>query len=69
MIPPINPTSSSNPLIGYKIEPMLIADIYRDMIIPLTKDVEVRYLFYRVGILPPAPDTYFSLCRGPLDAF
>jgi chorismate mutase len=27
---------------GYKVEPRLIADIYRDMIIPLTKDVEVR---------------------------
>ena len=34
---------------GYKVDPMLIADIYRDMIIPLTKDVEVRYLFRRCG--------------------
>lgn len=54
---------------GYKIDPMLIADIYRDMIIPLTKDVEVRYLFHRVGVSPPTPDTYYSRCRGPLDAF
>ena len=54
---------------GYKIDPMLIADIYRDMIIPLTKDVEVRYLFHRVGFSPPTPDTYYSRCRGPLDAF
>eukprot|EP00596_Hydrurales_sp_CCMP1899_P001209 CAMPEP_0119041984 /NCGR_PEP_ID=MMETSP1177-20130426/14266_1 /TAXON_ID=2985 /ORGANISM="Ochromonas sp, Strain CCMP1899" /LENGTH=304 /DNA_ID=CAMNT_0007008461 /DNA_START=196 /DNA_END=1110 /DNA_ORIENTATION=+ len=54
---------------GYKIDPMLIADIYRDMIIPLTKDVEVRYLFHRVGCLPPTPDTYYGRCRGPLDAF
>ena len=54
---------------GYKIDPMLIADIYRDMIIPLTKDVEVRYLFHRVGCIPPTPDTYYSRCRGPLDAF
>ena len=65
-IPNLNNSSAS---VGYKIEPMLIADIYRDMIIPLTKDVEVRYLFHRVGVSPPAPDTYFSLCRGPLDAF
>ena len=54
---------------GYKVEPMLIADIYRDLIIPLTKDVEVRYLFLRVGVDPPAPDLYYHLCRGPLDAF
>lgn len=39
------------------------------MIIPLTKDVEVRYLFNRVGVEPPTPDTYFNLCAGPYDAF
>jgi len=54
---------------GYKVEPKLIADIYRDMIIPLTKDVEVRYLFHRVGCSPPPPDSYYHKCRGPLDAF
>lgn len=54
---------------GFKVDPMLIADIYRDLIIPLTKDVEVRYLFLRVGIDPPSPDTYYHLCRGPMDAF
>ena len=54
---------------GYKVDPMLIADIYRDMIIPLTKDVEVRYLYHRVGYEPPNPDTYYSACRGPMDAF
>lgn len=54
---------------GYKVDPMLIADIYRDMIIPLTKDVEVRYLFHRVGVNPPSPETYYAKCRGPLDAF
>lgn len=37
--------------------------------IPLTKDVEVRYLFYRVGAEPPPPDTYYHHCRAPLDAF
>jgi len=52
-----------------KIDPMLIVDIYRDMIIPLTKDVEVRYLFHRLGAVPPAPDTYYDHCRGPMDAF
>mmetsp|Transcript_26180 Transcript_26180/g.57964 ORF Transcript_26180/g.57964 Transcript_26180/m.57964 type:complete len:327 (-) Transcript_26180:208-1188(-) len=52
-----------------KIDPMLIVDIYRDMIIPLTKDVEVRYLFHRLGAAPPSPDTYYEHCRGPLDAF
>lgn len=54
---------------GYKVDPQLIADIYRDMIIPLTKDVEVRYLFHRVGLPAPSPDSYFERCRGPLDAF
>jgi chorismate mutase len=51
---------------GYKVEPKLIADIYRDMIIPLTKDVEVRYLYYRAdGSVAPPPDTYLDICRGP----
>lgn len=36
-----------------KVEPQVIAAIYRDFIIPLTKDVEVMYLFDRVGIQPP----------------
>lgn len=35
------------------MEPQVIAAIYRDFIIPLTKDVEVMYLFERVGIQPP----------------
>lgn len=61
--------TNQNSATGYKIEPMLIADIYRDMVIPLTKDVEVRYLFHRVGCVPPPPDAYYHLCRGPLDAF
>jgi chorismate mutase len=54
---------------GYKVDPKLIADIYRDMIIPLTKDVEIRYLFRRVDLAPPMPDTYYAQLRGPLDAF
>ena len=48
---------------------MLIAELYRDMIIPLTKDVEVKYLYERVGFDPPPQDNYFHLCRAPLDAF
>jgi chorismate mutase len=54
---------------GSKIDPMLIADIYRDMIIPLTKDVEVRYLYHRLGLAPPSPDKYYDRCKGPTDAF
>ena len=48
---------------------MLIADLYRDIIIPLTKDVEVQYLFHRLGKEPPPSATYFDHCRGPTDAF
>mmetsp|Transcript_20171 Transcript_20171/g.20273 ORF Transcript_20171/g.20273 Transcript_20171/m.20273 type:complete len:398 (+) Transcript_20171:100-1293(+) len=54
---------------GFKVNPMIIAELYRDMIIPLTKDVEIRYLFQRVGIQSPSPDTYYESCRGPMNAF
>lgn len=52
------------------IEPSLISDIYRDMIIPLTKDVEIRYLYHRVGNtnVPPV-EKYLHLCSAPFDAF
>ena len=33
----------------YKVEPSIIASIYRNLIIPLTKEVEVRYLYQRTG--------------------
>lgn len=36
-----------------KIDPNVIESIYRDVIIPLTKDVEVAYLFLRCGRQPP----------------
>merc|ERR1712157_222169 len=42
-----------------KIDPSVIEDIYKKLIIPLTKDIEVAYLFYRCGKEPPkeyAPD-------------
>jgi hypothetical protein len=29
----------------------------------------VRYLYHRVGLTPPSPDSYYNRCRGPLDAF
>lgn len=40
---------------AFKVEPAVIAAIYRDIVIPLTKDVEVLYLFERVGRQPPTP--------------
>lgn len=49
---------SRNKLQG-KIDPATIETIYRDFIIPLTKDIEVAYLFLRCGKEPPsnyAPD-------------
>jgi len=33
---------------GFKVDPNVMYSIYRDMIIPLTKQVQVRYLFERV---------------------
>jgi len=36
-----------------KVDPKLIETIYRDFIIPLTKDIEVAYLFRRCGKEPP----------------
>mmetsp|Transcript_11120 Transcript_11120/g.16263 ORF Transcript_11120/g.16263 Transcript_11120/m.16263 type:complete len:435 (-) Transcript_11120:247-1551(-) len=36
-----------------KINPFVIETIYRDLIIPLTKDIEVAYLFLRCGKQPP----------------
>lgn len=32
---------------AYKVEPSVISQLYRDFIIPLTKDVEVRYILHR----------------------
>jgi len=39
-----------------KVDPNIIEEIYRDFIIPLTKDVEVAYLFLRCG--KSWPDQY-----------
>ncbi|KAL3801889.1 hypothetical protein ACHAW5_008675 [Stephanodiscus triporus] len=37
-----------------KVDPSIIESIYRQLIIPMTKDVEVAYLFLRCGREPPA---------------
>eukprot|EP00953_Heterococcus_sp_UTEX-ZZ885_P029321 15571-Heterococcus_DN1.PRE.1 len=39
---------------NFKVRPAAISAIYRDFIIPLTKDVEIQYLFQRTGY--PCPD-------------
>lgn len=39
---------------NYKVDPDYIAAVYRDFIIPLTKDVEVQYLYQRVGKAAPS---------------
>lgn len=36
-----------------KVDPDVIEAVYRDIIIPMTKDVEVAYLFKRCGRQPP----------------
>ena len=38
---------------GTKVDPAVIENIYRNFIIPMTKDVEVAYLFQRCGKEPP----------------
>ena len=40
-------------VIAGKVDPAVIEDIYRQFIIPLTKDIEVAYLFRRCGKDPP----------------
>lgn len=37
-----------------KLDPAIVESVYRDLIIPMTKDVEVAYLFKRCGKEPPA---------------
>lgn len=39
---------------NFKVEPQTIVDIYREMVIPLTKDVEIMYLFQRTGYPCPS---------------
>jgi len=37
-----------------KVDPSIIESIYRQLIIPMTKDIEVAYLYLRCGRQPPA---------------
>lgn len=37
----------------HKISPSMVERVYKDVIIPLTKDIEVAYLFLRCGKQPP----------------
>ena len=49
-----------------KVDPHVIESVYRDIIIPLTKDIEVAYLFRRCGREPPAefaPDRMSIDCK------
>lgn len=41
---------------NFKVNPQCIVDIYREMVIPLTKDVEILYLFQRTGYPCPPLD-------------
>jgi chorismate mutase len=54
--------------VGFKVNPNVIAELYRDMVIPLTKQVQVRYLFERVGgVDPPRDDEWPSSLLGYSD--
>ena len=46
---------------GFKVDPGVIAKLYRDMVIPMTKQVQVRYLFERVGGVDPPRDDEWPL--------
>ena len=56
---------------GFKLNPSLIAEIFfRDMIIPMTKDVTVRHIFRELNRVPHHPDGhYYMICAGTPDAF
>lgn len=49
-----------------KVCPSTVEEIYRDLIIPLTKDVEVAYLFRRCGKEPPAEFAPHRMSTDPL---
>lgn len=52
VIAALEATNTGNDTIG-KVDPGAIESIYRDIIITLTKDIEVAYLFLRCGRDPP----------------
>lgn len=43
----------SSTTIQGKVDPSVIEQVYRDIIIPMTKEIEVAYLFLRCGRQPP----------------
>mmetsp|Transcript_53 Transcript_53/g.118 ORF Transcript_53/g.118 Transcript_53/m.118 type:complete len:398 (-) Transcript_53:211-1404(-) len=49
-----------------KVCPSTVETIYRDLIIPLTKDVEVAYLFRRCGKEPPSEFAPHRMSTDPL---
>jgi chorismate mutase len=52
---------------GYKVDPQLVANLYRAMIIPLTKQVQVTYLLRRLGHAdkaPSSPEAWPPYLRG-----
>jgi chorismate mutase len=54
-----------------KVDPVVIESIYREIVIPLTKDIEVAYLFRRCGKEPPpeyAPDRMSTDVKMDLSA-
>lgn len=57
----------NNTQYGHLLEPNVVVKIYRDFIIPLTKVVEIKYLYQRCGIEPPQ-QTSFSYLLRPGDA-
>jgi chorismate mutase len=49
-----------------KVCPSTVENIYRDLIIPLTKDIEVAYLFRRCGKEPPPEYAPHRMSTDPL---
>lgn len=45
----------------FKVEPEVIMNLYRRLVIPLTKDVEILYLFERTGYACPSLDGIHDL--------
>ena len=53
--------------VGFKVDPAAIAELYREFVIPLTKQVQVRYLFERVSADPPRDDEWPASLLGYQD--
>ena len=59
-------TDSVESRVKNKVCPSTVESIYRDLIIPLTKDVEVAYLFRRCGKEPPPEYASHRMSTDPL---